>query len=213
MSSLYRIQWIDECIRSGAYPNVNRISERFEISRRQALRDIEYMRDSLGAPIEYCLKQKGYVYTNDAFTVTGLWMSESEQQLLSSLAAHYRLIATHDSMASETFLKLAELLGRLSRTSTYLIKPVYKPWDGVTPFRAIIFRESTRWATANVPSTMQPYYRGQDDYSREVFEFYDSHDIISAILASGTTYKIIYPNWLRHKLVQYIDKMCSANTI
>lgn len=53
MSSLHRIQWIDEQIRRERYPNCSDIAERFEITRRQASRDIEYLRYSLDAPVEY----------------------------------------------------------------------------------------------------------------------------------------------------------------
>jgi predicted DNA-binding transcriptional regulator YafY len=60
VASLHRLQWIDECIRHNKYPNITQIVERFEISRRQALRDVEYLRDSLGAPIKYNAKYQGY---------------------------------------------------------------------------------------------------------------------------------------------------------
>ncbi len=57
MALLHRLQWIDAAIRRGRYPNTNDVAERFEISRRQALRDFDYLRDSLGAPLAYCAKR------------------------------------------------------------------------------------------------------------------------------------------------------------
>lgn len=60
MSNLHRIQWIDKQLRAKGYPYARTIAERLEISTRQAARDIEYMRYSLGAPIEYCPSMKGY---------------------------------------------------------------------------------------------------------------------------------------------------------
>ena len=48
-----RFATIDNLIRAGKYPNARILSERMEVSQRTILRDIEYMRDQLGAPIEY----------------------------------------------------------------------------------------------------------------------------------------------------------------
>ena len=48
MAALHRIQWLDSEIRAETYPNARRLAERFEISHRQAQRDFEYLRDSLG---------------------------------------------------------------------------------------------------------------------------------------------------------------------
>lgn len=53
MSNLHRILWIDQEIRRGGYPNSRTIAEQFEISPRQAARDIEYLRYSLG---DFCRK-------------------------------------------------------------------------------------------------------------------------------------------------------------
>lgn len=51
MPMLHRIQWVDAQIRAGRYPNARALAAAFEISHRQALRDLAYMRDSLGAPL------------------------------------------------------------------------------------------------------------------------------------------------------------------
>ncbi len=71
LSNLHRLQWIDLQLRTGNYPNAGQVSARFEISRRQALRDFEYMRDSLGAPIEYSAARRGFFYTSETFTLPG----------------------------------------------------------------------------------------------------------------------------------------------
>ena len=51
MSNMHRIHWFDEQIRSGRFPNSSWLARDFEISRRQAQRDIEYMASSLRAPL------------------------------------------------------------------------------------------------------------------------------------------------------------------
>jgi predicted DNA-binding transcriptional regulator YafY len=57
---LHRIQWIDAQIRAGRYPNARSLAAACEISRRQALRDFEYLRDSLGAPPAYAALHRGF---------------------------------------------------------------------------------------------------------------------------------------------------------
>jgi predicted DNA-binding transcriptional regulator YafY len=87
MSNLHRILWIDAELRSERYPNARSIAEQFEISRRQAARDIEYMRDSLGAPLEFCAAENGYRYASGAFTLPALYVSERERRTLDAAAS------------------------------------------------------------------------------------------------------------------------------
>ena len=63
-----RIRWLHKRITDGSYPNAVRLSERFGISRRQATRDVEYMRRELGAPVEYDPKRRGFYYS-EAFSL------------------------------------------------------------------------------------------------------------------------------------------------
>ncbi len=108
MSNLHRIQWIDTQIRANRFPNCSRIAEEYCISRRQASRDIEYLRDSMCAPIEYSSKRYGYYYTDTAFVLPGLMVTESEKQALTYLADQYR--ESKSSLASN----LADLFSRLA---------------------------------------------------------------------------------------------------
>jgi hypothetical protein len=54
---------------------------------RQALRDFEYLRDTLGAPLVYSVLHRGYTYTSHAFTLPGVYVTGEQRQLLSHLAA------------------------------------------------------------------------------------------------------------------------------
>jgi len=86
MSNLHRILWIDSQLRAQRYPNASRIAEQFEISRRQAARDIEYMRDSLGAPLEFCATENGYRYRDGGFALPAVYLSERERETLAAAA-------------------------------------------------------------------------------------------------------------------------------
>lgn len=64
----FRTRWrhvllIDERIRSGQAPNCAALARELEVCRRTVLRDIDFLRDDLGAPVEYDPSRGGYVYT------------------------------------------------------------------------------------------------------------------------------------------------------
>lgn len=89
MSHIHRIQWFDQQIKAGRYPNSNHLAGQFEISKRQAQRDIEYMASSLRAPLQYVAKQRGYCYEDDSFVLPYLYMTDQEKQILKYLAYRY----------------------------------------------------------------------------------------------------------------------------
>ena len=60
-----RIQWLHNRIASGNYPNENLLAQKFGISRRQAERDVSYMKTELGAPIVYSPKDQGFYYSEE----------------------------------------------------------------------------------------------------------------------------------------------------
>ncbi|MCX5750092.1 MAG: WYL domain-containing transcriptional regulator [Candidatus Saganbacteria bacterium] len=73
-----RIAKIDELIRKKSYPNCRKMAEIFEVSQRTILRDIEAMKDSLGAPILFSKEKNGYYYGNSGFSLPELKLSEGE---------------------------------------------------------------------------------------------------------------------------------------
>ena len=50
----------------------------FEISQRQAAREIEYMRIFFHAPVEYSAQERGYYYSDDSFEFPAPMVSEEE---------------------------------------------------------------------------------------------------------------------------------------
>ena len=63
MSADSRIQWLHRQILSRSYPNARLLAERFGISHRQAQRDVDYLKNVLGAPIDYSFGKRGFFYT------------------------------------------------------------------------------------------------------------------------------------------------------
>lgn len=75
---LYRFSFIDKMIKAGGYPNSRDLAERLEVSRRTILRDVEFLKDSLQAPLKYCPRQRGYYYTEAGYSLGLLKFTEGE---------------------------------------------------------------------------------------------------------------------------------------
>ncbi len=86
---LERMQWLDRQLRRRAYPGAADAAAMFEVSRRTILRDIDYMRAMLGAPIEYDRGRRGYYYADDTFNLSAIQLTEGE--LFSILVAEKAL--------------------------------------------------------------------------------------------------------------------------
>lgn len=66
-TSLIRLQLVHTSLKSGNFPNSQMLAENLEVSRRTILRDIEFLRDRMRAPIEYSAVHRGYYYTEPTY--------------------------------------------------------------------------------------------------------------------------------------------------
>lgn len=89
MSNVHRIMWLDQEIRQNKYPNCRRLAEHFEISLRQANRDLEYLRSTLNAPVRYVAAKRGFIYDDMTFVLPNLVITDREKKILSFLAYKY----------------------------------------------------------------------------------------------------------------------------
>ncbi|GHT59739.1 hypothetical protein FACS1894109_16220 [Spirochaetia bacterium] len=79
---LARIYTIDREIASGKYPNVNYFVKKYSYRSATIYRDIEYMRDSLNAPIEYDAKQRGWYYSEKHFRLPARYANANDMLAL-----------------------------------------------------------------------------------------------------------------------------------
>ncbi len=77
-----RYIWFIDQARRDRFPNARSLSEEFEISRVQAQRDVEFMRDLLRVPMEYDYGEKGYKLAEKKFCLPSVWIEENELLLL-----------------------------------------------------------------------------------------------------------------------------------
>jgi len=78
-----RLLAFDASIRNREYPNCTRFARQWEVSRKTIQRDVDYLRDILGAPLEYSRERTGFYYAQDTWFLPALHISEGD--LLSML--------------------------------------------------------------------------------------------------------------------------------
>jgi predicted DNA-binding transcriptional regulator YafY len=75
---LARIVTIDQAIRAGRWPNASTLAQELEVSPRTVQRDLTFLRDRLGAPVEFDIRQNGYRYSHTDFRLPFFRLSEGE---------------------------------------------------------------------------------------------------------------------------------------
>jgi hypothetical protein len=203
MSNLHRLQWIDEQIRTGRFPNTRGLAEQFEISRRQALRDFEYLRDTLGAPLAYSAIRRGYTYTSGAFTLPGVYVTGQQRQLLSHLAQYYDGVANRDSRFAAAYADMADLFKRLGGKAKGALTS--EPEREAVPYRVVLTTD-----LAAPPAQLAPFWRGQAGPGQVACECHDVRPFLSALLAAGAPVRIAWPRWVRERLERYLHRFLAA---
>lgn len=201
MSNLHRIVWINEQLRRMRFPDRKVIAEQFEISIRQAARDIEYMKDSLGAPIEYSVSQKGYYYQEGcAFELPAQYITEKDRTLLQNLADEYAMYGSSEAT------QIATLFQRLTfrpknnpeQPEDHFLQDLH--FSNTEPYLALVQIKTS----APIIRLTHPFKRTEDLLE---IQFYQSDKLLSELLGSFVTFQIIFPNWLREKLKKRLQKI------
>jgi proteasome accessory factor B len=107
-----RLLFIDAEIRKGGFPNCSALGRAWEVSYKTIRRDVEYLRDQMGAPIEYDAARHGYAYADRNWYLPSVSLSEGD--LLAMLLGAQALAAYEGTpVAGELqgiFTRLAGLL-------------------------------------------------------------------------------------------------------
>lgn len=75
---LERMLRIHHEIQSGKYPNASTLGRQLEVSTKSIHRDLEFMRDRLGLPLEYDARRFGYYYSQEVNAFPTLQITEGE---------------------------------------------------------------------------------------------------------------------------------------
>ena len=111
-SQFNRLLELDRHIRAGEYPNCLTFAAEWEVTQKTVQRDIDDLRDEMGAPIQYDRDRKGFYYEDKTWMLPSVLLSEGE--LLAVLLASRMLEQYRGSPVAKqvegVFTKLAELL-------------------------------------------------------------------------------------------------------
>jgi predicted DNA-binding transcriptional regulator YafY len=75
---LERMLRIHQAIQAGGFPNASTLARELEVTSKTVHRDIDFMRDRLGLPIEYDGSRFGYRYTEDVSAFPTFQITEGE---------------------------------------------------------------------------------------------------------------------------------------
>ncbi len=73
-----RYIWFHAKLKAGRYPKLADLAGKFEISLRQAAREIDFMKNFFSAPIEYSRERCGYYYSESGFELPNIWLGQDE---------------------------------------------------------------------------------------------------------------------------------------
>lgn len=183
VSANVRIQWLHEELVRNTYPNAARLAERFHISRRQAQRDIDFMKKQLEAPIAYDGRIMGYYYTQ-AFSLPISVKNENDGGLsrmpLNSFGQSPNGI---DSEADSVIIQ-----GQIPYTATL----------GITDKLTVL--------------EMRSYIISEEAKGTYLCEFHNIDRFLCAILTARSGIRILEPSWLRDKLLHMATKAIDNNS-
>ncbi len=107
-----RLLDLDRQMRNNKYPNCTSFAIDWEISTKTAQRDIDFLRDRMGAPIDYDALKRGFYYTEPTFMLPAVQMNEGELAALlmgTKMLEAFQGTPMADKLTS-VFEKLAALL-------------------------------------------------------------------------------------------------------
>jgi predicted DNA-binding transcriptional regulator YafY len=76
--SLQRIAALDRAIRAGEYPNARTIARELEVGHRTVQRDVEFLRERMGAPLVFDQRRNGYYYAKPDYRLPLMTLTEGE---------------------------------------------------------------------------------------------------------------------------------------
>jgi predicted DNA-binding transcriptional regulator YafY len=77
-TQMRRLLELHEFLKGEKFPNCSSFGKRWEVSDKTIQRDIDFLRDQLGAPIGYDALKRGYYYTDPFFMLPSISLSEGE---------------------------------------------------------------------------------------------------------------------------------------
>lgn len=127
-SQMDRLFKINARIQEGRYPDCPKLVKELEVNRRTIMRDLGFLRDALGAPLEYDKTEKGYYFTEDFNLMPPLDLKNEDFLTLYFLQ---QCLAPYEETEIGQQMKqsFTRMFGMLTGTQTW------KKWDAAVAFR------------------------------------------------------------------------------
>ncbi len=165
-------------VSESCYPNAHDITTKFGISPRQAQRDLEHMRTSLGAPLKYDAAHRGYCYTHD-FYLPAMVNTENQSNYSSVLAG----LREFTESAAEVSVVQMQL-----------------PYSAVLEIKDKI-----------TVMNLHSFIVGEESRHRYKCEFPSIELFLGVIVSTGAEIRIVSPDWLRDRLVEFARRILDTN--
>lgn len=111
-TKLERLLHLDTLIRSGSYPSVDTLATHFEVSQRTVYSDFQFLKDRLGAPLDYSRSHQGYFYTDKEWKLPSILVTEGQllALFLSVELAHRYLGTSFEQPLREAIQQIIDIL-------------------------------------------------------------------------------------------------------
>lgn len=175
---LERFVWFDNEVRRQRYPNASRLAENFEITVKTAQRSIEYFRARLIAPLEYDFLKKGYHYTDPAFQLPVLQISQEE--LLALLISRKLITEASAGFLGDELARVSKRLGSLLAANlpgrAHPEEAFSFRWRNITPSDPITFKVVT---SALLQGRLLTFCYHASSAAKEVMRTVEPHHIVN----------------------------------
>jgi len=179
---MWRVMEIHKIVRSGRNPNCSTLAREIEVTPKTIQRDVNFMRDQLGLPLEYDQIKHGYHYTQEVHEFPMLHLSRND--LVALFLARHALEPLRgtrlEKMLADSFSKIAEACpGEVSIQWHELDGAFSVKASGVLPADVTLFGDLLDAVMANREvsfayhkltgskpehRTVQPYHVGQIEH-------------------------------------------------
>ncbi|MEM6885377.1 MAG: WYL domain-containing protein [Verrucomicrobiota bacterium] len=129
---LARMMRVHESLQHEEFPNCRSLGEVLEVSYKTVQRDIDFMRDQLGLPIDYDATHFGFYYTEEVREFPNVQVSEGE---LIALFVAQKALTQYQGTSFERPLSAA--FRKLTEGLKDEVTVALKDWDSVFSFKAL----------------------------------------------------------------------------
>jgi len=158
-----RIYHIHEAVSEGRFPNCSTLAAELEVTAKTIQRDVTFMRDRLGLPLEYDEQAHGYCYTGDVSTFPVFEVGAEE--LAGLFLARQAIESVRGTQLEKT---MREVFARLTKTD---LKTFGRLAEAVLKHREVEFGYRKLGSDKTERRRIQPYHLGEVDHCWYVIGF------------------------------------------